>query len=232
MAAFFFVPGFAANQRRNSRAKNAIMHRVCIKERRRMAEMNEERIKNEKKTIRAAMLRIRSELDPDTVREYSSAIQRRILESQIFKISSVIMAYMPIKNEIRTELLIRAGLDSGKTVLLPRVKDSETMEAVPIKDLDADLQSGAMGIMEPRPSIPAADPETIDLVILPGIAFDRRGFRLGFGAGYYDRFIPRLRKDCVLLAPAYSFQVLDHIPTSSFDQPIHWIVTEKEALHI
>lgn len=185
-----------------------------------------------KKEIRAAMMRLRSDLAPEKVQALSEAIQNRILESRVFRTSSAIMAYMPIKNEVRTERLIRNCLASGRTVLLPRVVDAESMEAVPVKNLDADLRSGAMGIMEPDPSIPAADPEIIDLVILPGIAFDRRGYRLGFGAGYYDRFIPRLRKDCILLAPAYSFQVLDQIPAGPYDQPVHWIVTEKEILRI
>lgn len=187
---------------------------------------------SQKKELRASMLRLRNDLAQEEVQALSEAIQDRILKSRIFRTGSAVMVYMPIKNEVRTERLIRNCLASGKTVLLPRVVDAESMEAVPVRNLDTDLRSGAMGIMEPDPSIPAADPEIIDLVILPGIAFDRRGYRLGFGAGYYDRFIPRLRKDCFLLAPAYSFQVLDHIPAGPYDQPVHWIVTEKEVLKI
>ena len=86
--------------------------------------------------------------------------------------------------------------------------------------------------MEPDPSKPAANPQTIDLVILPGIAFDRKGYRIGFGGGYYDRFKTRLRNDSILLAPAYDFQVLEHIPAEAFDQPVDMVVTEKEIIHI
>ena len=113
----------------------------------------------------------RRNLDNGSVLMLSDIIQKRIVESRFFKESSVIMAYMPIQNEIRTDLLIERGIASGKTILLPRVKDAETMEAVPIQSLGSDLIKGYMGIMEPDPSIPAANPQTIDLVILPGIAF-------------------------------------------------------------
>lgn len=177
------------------------------------------------------MLEKRSNLDPDSVSELSGIIQRKILESRVFAESLAIMAYMPIKNEVRTDLIIKEGLAAGKTVLLPRVAGPEKMEAVPVKSIDSDLGKGAMGIMEPLRSIPAADPSLIDLVILPGVAFDREGRRLGFGAGFYDRFIPLLRKDCVLLAPAYDFQVLDHIPAEDFDKTADIIVTEKETIH-
>ena len=155
---------------------------------------------DQKKEIREALLNRRKNLDPDSVLELSGIIQRRIIESRIFMESSVIMAYIPIKNEVRTEFIRNTGLSPGKPLLLPRVIDAERMEAVPVKNPDSDLRKGSMGIMEPHPSIPAFDPLSIDLVILPGVAFDRKGRRLGFGAGYYDRFITRLRKDCVLLA--------------------------------
>lgn len=178
------------------------------------------------------MLKRRKNLDNDSVLMLSDVIQKRIVESRAFKESTVIMAYMPIQNEIRTDLLIERGIASGKTILLPRVKDAETMEAVPIKNLHSDLNKGSMGIMEPDLSIPAANPQTIDLVILPGIAFDRKGYRIGFGGGYYDRFITQLRDDCILLAPAYDFQVLEHVPSEAFDQPADLVVTEKEIIHI
>jgi 5-formyltetrahydrofolate cyclo-ligase len=189
-------------------------------------------MQNNKKDIRAAMMKRRRNLDNGSVLALSDIIQKRIVESRFFKESSVIMAYMPIQNEIRTDLLIERSIASGKTILLPRIKDAETMEAVPIQSLGSDLIKGYMGIMEPDPSIPAANPQTIDLVILPGIAFDRKGYRIGFGGGYYDRFITRLRNDCILLAPAYDFQVLEHIPAEAFDQPVDMVVTEKEIIHI
>lgn len=184
----------------------------------------------QKNDIRAKMLNRRRTMNPDTVQKLSLAIQDKIIKSRVFDTSTIIMTYMPIKNEVRTELLIRMGLASGKTILLPRVRDAEHMEAAPILSLDSDLHPGSLHILEPDPSIPAMDPQRIDLVILPGVAFDKKGFRLGFGAGCYDRFIPRLREDCILVAPAYDFQVLDHIPSGAYDQPVDFIVTEKNIL--
>ena len=121
----------------------------------------------------------RKNLDNGSVLALSDIIQKRIVESRFFKESSVIMAYMPIQNEIRTDLLIERSIASGKTILLPRIKDAETMEAVPIQSLGSDLIKGYMGIMEPDPSIPAANPQTIDLVILPNrIRQERISYRL------------------------------------------------------
>ncbi|NLW02768.1 MAG: 5-formyltetrahydrofolate cyclo-ligase [Clostridiaceae bacterium] len=189
-------------------------------------------MQDRKKEMRKALLERRKQLDHNSVLELSGAIQRKILDSRFFKECPVIMAYMPIQNEVRTGFIISEGLAMGKTILLPRVADSERMEAVPVVNPDSELIKGALGIMEPHPSMPAADPRTIDLVILPGIAFDRKGHRLGFGAGYYDRFITHLKKDCILLAPAYDFQVLDQIPADDFDKPADLIITEKQIIHV
>lgn len=189
--------------------------------------MPEDKIK-----IRSTLLDMRRSMAQSAVSELSSIIQCRIINSQAFKRSSVVMAYMPIHNEVRTDTLLKTAMDSNKTILLPRVRGSLNMEAAPIKGLDRDIHTGTFGIREPDSSIPAMDPEIIDLVILPGIAFNRKGFRIGFGRGYYDRFIPSLRKDCILLAPAYGFQVIDHIPSDEYDQPVDMIVTEKETIII
>lgn len=187
---------------------------------------------SQKKEIRTAMISRRKKLAREDAEALSDIIQHRIMKSRVFERSSAIMAYMPTQNEVRIELLIKTGLDLGKNILLPRVLDQSRMEAVPIRSLESNLPAGFKGIREPDPSISAVDPKIIDLVILPGIAYDRNGYRIGFGGGYYDRFIPLLRKDCILLAPAYAFQVLDHIPSEPFDRPVHLIVTEKEILQI
>lgn len=189
-------------------------------------------MQNPKNKLRRKVLNQRKNLDRKTVHELSDAIQKRIIENRAFMESRVVMAYMPIKNEVSTGMIIRACLDLGKTVLLPRVVDSERMEAVPVKNPDSDTAKGTMGIPEPELSIPAADPRIIDLVIIPGVAFDVKGHRLGYGAGYYDRFIPLLRPDCVILAPAYSFQVVDNIPADDFDRPVHMIVTELATINV
>lgn len=185
-----------------------------------------------KSELRKNILRIRRNLDQESVLGLSDAIQARIIESRVFREASVVMAYMPIKNEVHTGKLIRVALESGKTLLLPRVVDMERMEAVPVTNAESDLRPGVMGILEPDPAIAAVDPSIIDLVIIPGIAFDRKGHRLGFGAGYYDRFIPLLKRECVILAPAYSFQVLEHIPAENHDRKVHIIVTENETVNV
>lgn len=140
------------------------------------------------------------------------------------------MVYKPIQHEVMTNLIIENALDNGKTVCLPRVVNAIHMEAAPIKNQNVDLVISSLRILEPVSSIPPINPSIIDLIVIPGIAFDRNGHRIGFGKGFYDRFIPLLRKDCCKIAAAYHFQVFDAIPSFESDQKADIIITEKECI--
>jgi 5-formyltetrahydrofolate cyclo-ligase len=96
-----------------------------------------------------------------------------------------------------------------------------------VGDIDRDTRPGRWGIREPDPArCPAIDPLEVDLVLLPGVAFDRRGGRLGYGAGFYDRLLTRLRTDCVRVAGAFSLQVVAEVPLEPHDQRFQCLVTE------
>ncbi len=100
-----------------------------------------------------------------------------------------------------------------------------------MKDIENDLQVARFGLLEPKPeTLRPVDPQELDLVIVPGVAFDREGFRIGFGAGYYDRFLPKLRKDSVLISLVYDFQLMPKVPREPHDIAVHWIITEKELI--
>lgn len=185
---------------------------------------------NDKNDLRIMIRDKRNSMRADEIRNLSNSIQERLIASQVFMQSHVIMAYMPIRNEVMTDLIIKAAYDSGKIVCLPRVSDEIRMEATRVNDPGKQLKLSSLGIPEPDPVIPAFNPANIDLVIIPGIAFDRAGHRIGFGKGYYDRFVPFLKGGCNKVAAAYAFQVLNKIPFEDRDLCVDMIFTDKERI--
>jgi 5-formyltetrahydrofolate cyclo-ligase len=186
-------------------------------------------VKNE---IRRRILRNRNALSASEIFKRSLVIQRRVMNLPQYKSAKIIGAYFPIGSEVRTEYLIRSALDSQKVVLLPKVtSDKIAFSRVFEADLrDNKLVQGRFRILEPPRSSWYNAQKNIDLLIVPGIAFDKYGNRIGYGRGYYDRFIKQ--KDFRLsMGLAFQFQVLeDALPRCDFDQKLHVIATERNVL--
>jgi 5-formyltetrahydrofolate cyclo-ligase len=117
----------------------------------------------------------------------------------------------------------------ARTVLLPRTKKTGDMEAVKFTGWEHILRS-PYGILEPEGEAYPVD--EIDVVIVPGLVFDFKGYRLGYGKGYYDRFLKQLRPEAFICGVAYEFQVVEKVFPHEKDLPVHWIVTEKSELVI
>jgi 5-formyltetrahydrofolate cyclo-ligase len=146
-----------------------------------------------------------------------------------FSRAKTILFYVSIRGEVKTEVAISESLKMGKKVLVPfaKLKD-KTLMISEIHNLD-ELSPGAFGI--PEPKHPHEFPlDEIDLVVIPGIAFDRKGNRLGYGMGFYDRFLKNLKGDVPLVALAYEFQIVNAVPRDDNDIVVHKIVTEKEVI--
>ncbi len=118
--------------------------------------------------------------------------------------------------------MIQRLLDAGHSVFLPRVEGPDLV-AVAYR-IDVEMTSGAFGI--PQPSGPPQDPATLDLVLVPGLAFTTDGRRLGQGGGYYDRFLTRIRPDCITAGIAFAEQLVGDVPTEPYDQTLTMIVTD------
>lgn len=163
----------------------------------------------------------------------SEEIKRKVLELQEVRDARVIMLYASKGKEVRTDELISELLRVGKRVVLPKTEMREKgITPVEISDLEKDLIPGNYGIREPRDCARRVDPGEIDLVIVPGIAFDRNGNRLGRGAGYYDRFLSTIKGKVRIVALAYSFQIVERVPSSNSDVPVDIIVTEEGVYRI
>lgn len=185
-----------------------------------------------KTTIRKKLLETRNKMTAADAESYSDLILDRLVESRLLQNASHIMVYLSFKKEVITDPIISYSLDQNKSIYVP-ICIPETHEIV-ISRITGfeDLYTGFYGIREPKQSsIRICDSSILDLVLVPGIAFDPSGNRIGFGGGYYDRFMKRLSPGTKKVALAYSFQVVENIPASEYDIAVDYIATEKEILH-
>jgi len=190
---------------------------------------------SKKSELRTHLLARRNALDPARVREGSRDAARRLLADPRLRRAVCVLLYLPVKNELDTRDIFRELAARGATVLLPRCRDGDAgeLDLYCVDELDQ-VCPGRFGILEPDPGkcrpAPATPPNT---AVVPGVAFDRRGFRLGFGGGYYDRLFARPDMARTLrIGLAYDFQVVDRLPTEPWDQPMHAVCTPKEMTWI
>ena len=187
-------------------------------------------IKARKSVIRAEARRRRAAVaDKDGA---SRQICQQIAASAEFRAARVVLLYADHASEVRTGELIDQALAEGKTVAVPYCV-GEALQLFRLENLD-ELAPGAYDIREPRPALRELAtrriaPEQLDLVVVPGVAFDRGGARLGHGKGFYDRLLAQLRAGTFLVAPAFECQVFESIPTLPHDVPVHRVVTEANV---
>lgn len=156
----------------------------------------------------------------------SFIIRRKLLASPEFRNAKVLMFYVSKDGEVETLPMIEAALVRGKVVLVPVIKvRKKKMVVSEITDPNKDLVKGPYGIYQPKVHMKVYHPRSIDLAIVPGIAFDEKGNRLGRGMGYYDKFLGALRKGVPRIGLAFKFQVVKRLPTLSHDQPVTKLLT-------
>ncbi len=189
-------------------------------------------LQTEKARIRQEVLRTRDLLDTKTRQVKSSLVTERLLLLPAFLQAKSIFFFVSFRSEVSTISLIKEALRMGKRVALPRVeRKHRALDLYEITDM-SEIAPGCMGIPEP----PAAEERKrgindMDLVIMPGAAFDASGNRLGYGGSYYDRLLAGLDKKIPLVAIAYDEQIQDSIPAESHDIRVNIIVTDKRVVH-
>ena len=180
-----------------------------------------------KERLRAQIRARRREMDADWREGASRTIFSRLEALPVFQRARCIQTYVALRYEVDTHELIRRMLQEGRQVVVPRVAAENTLQQHFINDFSA-LQAGAFGILEPPDSDRRAAVESFDLVLVPGLAFDRAGHRLGAGKGYYDRFLAGMQVPKIALA--FAFQLVAHVPIEPHDQRVDMIVTENEVI--
>lgn len=180
----------------------------------------------DKDALRTEMLARRQALTPDERERRSLAAQEALVGSSAFSAAHQILIYITFRGEVGTERIAEAAVAAGKLLVLPRVVKAPRGLVLHSYSGDlATLAPGAYGIMEPRPEWPVVTLAQVDLVVVPGVAFDRSGGRLGYGGGYYDRLLPGLRH-ARLVGLAYESQVVDGLPRDPHDIPVDGLATE------
>lgn len=184
---------------------------------------------------RQYILMRRKALSANEVETLSNVAQQRLIQTTVWQNARQVILYMPIRNEMDTLLLRKNAWATGKIVLFPHCTNTAKGEMCMAECPDESyLISGHYGIMEPdlrRAVVHDAASSTLhpDVALIPALAYDRTGNRLGFGAGYYDRYLsaPALQKTC-LVGLGYSFQIFPKLPADAWDVPVNVLCTEKE----
>jgi len=178
-----------------------------------------------KKEIRRKMLALRRALSDDEAEEKARCLMERILSLPEYQKAKRIMAFLAMKGESNLDSLISHALSEGKEVYVPVCLPERQMEAGRLVDMDHFVK-GPLGLRDLPKGYDTIPPEALDLVLVPGVACDREGNRLGMGAGYYDRYLTRVPYE-KRVAALWDFQIAEAIPSEPFDQRMAKIVTDK-----
>ena len=154
------------------------------------------------------------------IREKSEALGRLFLQSEEYRNARSIYGYLPYNQEVRTVAMLEQALRDGKRVAVPKCYGDE-MRFIWMEDLSL-VEKGYAGIPEPIADGPIADDETA-LVLMPGMAFDREGHRIGYGGGFYDKFLAR-EENHPKVALCYDFQMVPHLETEEYDIPVDKVI--------
>jgi 5-formyltetrahydrofolate cyclo-ligase len=189
-------------------------------------------IRDRKQYIRRSIRAVRRGLSEAERLAHSRHVWERVAALPCYQHARVVLSYMAFDYEVLTDGLMQQTMASGKQLVLPMVLgDRQDMALYVIEDLGCDVAPGYRGILEPQPQrTRAVAPETLELALIPGVAFDLRGGRLGFGTGFYDRLLSRLPQGIPTVGLAFDFQVIPRLPFQPHDMLLEAIVTEHRII--
>ena len=185
----------------------------------------------EKKIIRNQILKSKEELDKTILKSYSDSIINKLYNTNYYKSAKTIMTFISFGAEVDTHEFIKESIKKGKRIVVPiTVPETKQLKLSEVLNFD-ELEIGFYNILTPKEEfIRYVDPSEVDLIIVPGVAFDKCGYRIGYGGGYYDRFLSNL-DHVTKISLAFNMQLIDKIPRDHFDIPVNYIITEKEIIN-
>jgi 5-formyltetrahydrofolate cyclo-ligase len=184
-----------------------------------------------KRELRAAVLAARDALDPALHAAASRAIAARLIERPEYELAACVLLTLPFRSEWDSRAVVEHALAAGKRVALPRVDVATRMLSLhEVDDLARDVAPGYRGIPEPHAGTPMILPDAVTFVLVPGVAFDGHGRRLGYGGGFYDRLLPVLRAEVPRVACAFDAQLVDAVPAALHDVTVDLVVTPARTL--
>ena len=194
--------------------------------------VDSESVVKAKIAIRKKIIQKRKTLSSLKQNEKSLVIAQRLFGMDEFKKSNSVFCFLSASCEVRTEEVIRESFRLGKEVLVPLLSTKEeNLQVARILSMDINFIIGEYGFREPAPKFrEIVSSSCIDFAVAPGLAFDVFGNRIGYGGGYYDKLFKKISKDVIRVAIGYDFQILDLVPHSDLDEPVHFLVTEDKIL--
>jgi 5-formyltetrahydrofolate cyclo-ligase len=183
----------------------------------------------EKNALRDRMRRARAAIPPGERAVLAARVEARLLTLPQLRDARTVLLFYSFGTEVPTKVLARRLLERGHRVLLPYLS-GEAMEAAEVRP-GSRLEATDYGPKEPVDRM-AVDPEKIDVVVSPGLAFDRRGHRLGYGGGYYDRYLARLHAHAARVGIGFTVQLVDEVPAAETDQPVDVVVTDEGVVRV
>lgn len=181
--------------------------------------------------MRQKVLAMRDCLSTIEREEKSMFISSRVMELPQVTVARIVLVYMHFRSEVQTFEIIRRLFNANQIVTIPYTNSTKSqLVAVKVTNLDQQVAPGYCGIPEPIPELiesASCDPATIDLVIIPGSVFDKSGGRLGYGGGFYDRFLTNGAPDAVRVGIAFELQLVERVPVEAHDQLMDFVVTEE-----
>jgi 5-formyltetrahydrofolate cyclo-ligase len=182
-----------------------------------------------KEALRQRVAALRRTLVADKRAAHAAAMNALLTEQPAFRDAKVLLAYSALRFEIDPRAAVERAWAEGKTVVLPRiVQETRALTLHVYEDGDELVESG-FAIREPRAEAPQLAPEQVDLVLVPGLAFDARGHRLGFGQGFYDRLLPRLTR-AQRVGLCFELSLLAEVPNAPHDAPVDLVITERRSM--
>lgn len=183
----------------------------------------------EKTAARHRAREARRALDPEARTRATVAVADRLLALPQVQAARTVLAYSATTEELDlAEAIVRLRAN-GATIAYPRIEGPGVLSLRVVRD-EGRLAGGQLGIREPAEEAPRIEPSVIDVALVPGVAFDPAGRRLGYGGGYYDRLIPSLPDGCTVIGVAFDEQILEAVPSDERDALVHLVVTPTRVL--
>lgn len=178
------------------------------------------------------MLALRNSKPNSELDSLSSEINANLLELAAVRNSRTISTYLHTGSEVRTKEIVEWALSNGKRIIVPITdRVNKRLSFSELKAPAHELEKGAYGILEPKPEFRRpVRLEEADVVLVPGVAWDRRGYRIGYGAGYYDRSLNAMQTRVMKVGLAYEFQLVPSVPRSRYDRRVDQIATERRII--
>ncbi len=184
-------------------------------------------LREEKKELRRHIKQLAATLSPEYCCLADREIAKRVVNSETFKNANIVFCFVGTEREIDTWPIIEAAWQQGKLVGVPKCLSMGHMEVYRI-DKHSDLEPGFHGILEPKEGLPLFEPQEIEFAVLPCLSCNKEGYRLGYGGGFYDRYLERM--DCPNVVICRGKLMSEEIPIEIFDKKADAVITENALL--